>query len=150
MAFTFVSGIGDILAITKLVAQVYESIRNIATLKQQVDEFCTRYMSLLHIVNTLHVTEQQDATVPVHLRNALIFHLSGMKTSLEAFAADSHMVIDATPRRSAIALMSSAARRVQHSLMQETLFRRLNEDFEHHLEAFKLYAAAVSRYEHCR
>lgn len=66
---------------------------------------------------------------PLQLRNALGFHLEGMKTFLEDFVEASQCVAIAPPRISAIATVSRYARRVQYSLVRELLFRRLNGDF---------------------
>ena len=144
MAFSF--GIGDFIAITKLLHEIYTNLRAVPGLKGEVQALIAHYTDLFSSMQTaLLVYERDDLSMDSATENCLKLHLQRCRLHLEEFHDQTFTITKDWTSLTLVRKVKYAGYSIKTISDRRAAFKKLNEMFRRDMEAFMLCLDALAR-----
>lgn len=145
MAVAFGFSLGDFIAITKLVKDIYDAVKAANDLRAEVQALADSYKLLFSSLQVaLDSNLGHGGRIEAATRNGLELHLQRCRQYLESFFRQILPFTDSSVRQGLANAVKQASKRVSVARHRKVMFQELNDNVSRELKAFQFYVSALA------
>lgn len=149
MAVPFGFSIGDFIAATQLIRNIWRHASAAANLKGEIDKVMGQYLELFRLIHELMRSQVQGCLdIPSSVETSLGHHFRRCRDHLGKFALATSSLSEHGKSRGSAEKMKQVGQRVLFMTRKDDVLKDLSEDFARDLEAIKLILHATTMYVH--
>ncbi|KAK5112866.1 hypothetical protein LTR85_011093 [Meristemomyces frigidus] len=137
--------IGDFIAMTQLVREVWACASAAPGLKKEIECLVNHYHELLLLMPlAISAYHRNEGTISDATKNCLELHLARCHGHLDAFRREVKAVIASSVDKGTAIKVKDFGRRLRFATTRSALFDQLNQSFRRDLDAFRLCTEAIA------
>ncbi|KAK4505251.1 hypothetical protein PRZ48_003214 [Zasmidium cellare] len=145
MVVPFGFSISDFIAITELTIKICRFTSASSGLRREVQTLASQYYELYELMQkAMGIHIQQDIDLEPSSKRCLEYHLSRCREHLRQFEQEITAITRASNADSVAKKAKQTGARLKLMIMHDSVLKKLNANFRHDLEAFKLCVDAVT------